>query len=81
MPRGEDICFTDRARELGYKVYVDWKCKVGHQKPFLLAWPTQMITGLPPDKWAKLAFPGAKIETKGKARKPRKRAKKGPKSG
>jgi hypothetical protein len=81
LPRGEDICFTDRARALGFDVHVDWACKVGHQKPFMLAWPEQAVSQLPPDKWARLAWPHVKEELatpqppkpkKKRARKPRK---------
>lgn len=60
LPRGEDICFTDRLRKLGYKVHVDWACKIGHNKPFPLIWPADRITQMDPEKWAKLAWPEAR---------------------
>lgn len=66
LPRGEDVCFTDRVRELGEKVYVDWACKIGHQKPFLLAWPGQSIYPGDPQKWAKMAWPGVGKQLEGK---------------
>ena len=80
LPRGEDVCFTDRCRKLGIKVNVDWAVKAGHQKPFLMAWPENQTTPLDPANWARLAWPGntlgapvqappAPISGKGRAKK------------
>ncbi len=77
MPRGEDICFTDRARELGFDVHVDWACRVGHQKEVLLQWPHEAVTQMDAKKWANLAWPEARVA----AEKARKKTRKGPKSG
>jgi hypothetical protein len=57
LPRGEDICFTDRCRALDIPISVDWGCKLGHQKPFNLAWPANMVTEMDANRWAKLAWP------------------------
>ena len=76
LPRGEDVCFTDRVREMGSTVYVDWACKIGHQKPFMLVWPDNKVVSISPDKWAAMAWPHVKkgsLKTPGKAKKSRKR--------
>jgi len=57
MPRGEDICFTDRARALGFKSYVDWSCKIQHFKNFNLEWPADCIVDIDPKRWAKMVWP------------------------
>ncbi len=64
LPRGEDICFTDRARQLGYAVNVDWECKIPHRKAMHLNWPPHLITNLDPKRWARMAFPKAKMPGK-----------------
>ncbi len=64
LPRGEDICFTDRARSLGFDVYVDWECKLIHQKPFNLQWPAEAISQMDPQKWANFAWPHLRQQKK-----------------
>lgn len=39
MPRGEDICFTDRVRAAGFKMYVDFEVHCTHDKTMGLIWP------------------------------------------
>lgn len=43
ISRGEDICFTDRAREAGFDIYADFECQCGHDKLLRLAWPTDLL--------------------------------------
>lgn len=47
---GEDISFCLRAREAGWKTYVDTTCRVGHHKGPKVWWPEECRTNpVPPD--------------------------------
>jgi len=57
MPRGEDICFTDRARSLGYKVYADLSARCVHDATMTLAWPPEALDhSLSVEDWMVSAF-------------------------
>jgi len=44
--RSEDICFTDRARKSGFKLYADWAVHCIHEKYIPLRWPQSKIDPL-----------------------------------
>jgi hypothetical protein len=39
LPRGEDVCFTDRVRAAGFKVYACFDAHCAHRKPQNWVWP------------------------------------------
>lgn len=51
MPRGEDICFTDRARELGFDVWADFSVRCAHRKDFDIIWPQESATDMSVEDW------------------------------
>lgn len=52
MRRGEDICFTDRARECGFKVFADFGVRCVHQKMFQMHWPDDAVADITVEDWA-----------------------------
>ena len=59
MPRGEDICFTDRVRAAGFSIYADFEARCTHDKTMTLGWPDEAISDdLDPEDWRLTAFNG-----------------------
>ncbi len=56
VPRGEDVCFTDRIRKAGYSVWADFSAHTVHDKPFTLAWPEKNIKDIPASEWVVSVF-------------------------
>lgn len=57
MPRGEDICFTDRVREAGFKLYADFEVRCYHEKLMTLSWPKDALDPqIDPQLWKDAAF-------------------------
>lgn len=52
MPKGEDICFSDRVTAAGYKIYLDCEAICYHEKTIALQWPAKTRDeSLSPDQW------------------------------
>jgi len=51
MPKGEDICFTDRCREAGFKIFADFAARCIHEKTFQIAWPDDAVADISVDDW------------------------------
>lgn len=59
MPRGEDICFTDRVRAAGFPIYADFEVRCTHDKMMTLGWPDDALSeDLDPEDWRLSAFNG-----------------------
>lgn len=56
IARGEDICFTDRVRQAGFKIYADFACHCLHDKGMSLAWPEVNIGDIDVDDWSTSVF-------------------------
>lgn len=57
LPRGEDICFTDRVRSAGIEMFADLEARCYHDKVMKLAWPVDAIEDdLDAEDWMLSAF-------------------------
>ncbi len=56
LRRGEDICFTDRCREMGYKIYADFGVRAIHDKKIPLAWPEEALADIDVKDWLPSVF-------------------------
>lgn len=43
MPLGEDVLFSARVKDAGFKIYADLECRCQHQKIMTLAWPNDAV--------------------------------------
>jgi hypothetical protein len=56
LRRGEDICFTDRCREMGYKIYADFGVRTYHDKMIPLVWPDEALADIDVKDWLPSVF-------------------------
>lgn len=52
LPKGEDIVFCERVKELGYDIFVDMSVHAKHLKSLHLSWPSECIDPtIDPQSW------------------------------
>lgn len=57
LPRSEDVCFTDRVRRRGFKLYADLDVHCMHEKKIPLRWPDDKISkDLTVEEWTRTAM-------------------------
>ncbi len=56
LPRSEDICFTDRCRRSGFKLFADLAVHCTHAKQLGLRWPEELISSsVTVEEWTRSA--------------------------